>query len=503
MTSDARHRRELDLLTIGTERDDPDDRARSWSEDLRTVVRRGEGVSAGLAEAIRSAARSGALRAGVRMPSSRALAEDLGVSRNTVTEAYTQLVAEGWLATRQGSGTWLADRAGDGPDVAPIDIGSRLEEIASFRYSFEPGSPDVSAFPREAWAAAARRALLAAPSRSLGYIDSRGDPGLRHTLAEYLGRVRGVVCHPEQVVVCSGFTQALAVLSRVIASRRGVLALEEQRHWHHTVVVHTAGVRTLTLPLDEDGADVARLPSTSATAVLLTPAHQYPSGARLSTARRRAVIEWARTSGGLIVEDDYDGEFPDPRGRHRALQGLEPGHVAYCGTVSKTLAPGIRLGWVVAPPVWVGEIVRTKRNLDQQAGVLTQLTLDDLITSGEYDRHVRRSRLAYRRRREALASTVRMAAPWADIQGGIGGLHVVLTWSDRPGMPTVEAVQDSCARLGVSPPPALTRFGPVPAGRAGVVIGFATPAEHEFRGALAALASALRAAAAEAGPAEV
>ena len=361
---------------------------------------------AGLESALREAVRSGRLVPGTRLPASRQLAADLGLSRNTVADAYGQLIAEGWLAARQGAGTYVAGGTIPPPGSA---AGPAVIPDRRVRYDLRPGLPDLAGFPRSAWLAAARRALTSAPAAALGYGDPRGLPELRTALAGYLSRARGVTVTPDRVVVCSGFAQALELLCEVLRSRGARrLAVEGYGQRQHGQLAEAKGLRVTTLPVDDGGAVVDALGG--AEAVLLTPAHQFPLGVALAPRRRRQVTGWAAQAGALVIEDDYDGEFRYDRQAVGALQALAPESVAYAGTASKSLAPGLRLGWLVLPAGWrttwwpQGQARRFSSGLDQ-------LTLAEFITSGAYDRQVRHARLAYRRRRDTLIAALRREAP--------------------------------------------------------------------------------------------
>ena len=274
----------------------------------------------------------------------------------------------------------------------------------------------MSAFPRQAWLAATRKALIAAPAEALGYSDPRGRPELRQALAGYLARARGVQVTPDRVVVCSGYTQGLALLCQVLRARGAkVLAVEAVGQETHRNAAVASGLAVDPLPVDSHGAVISQLGR--AEAVLLTPAHQFPYGAALAPQRRHQVIDWATTTGGLILEDDYDGEFRYDRQPVGALQALAPEHVVYGGTASKSLAPGLRLGWLVVPAGLVDEIVAVKDLTDRSTSSVDQLTLAEFIRSGGYDRQVRRSRLAYRRRRDRLVAALQRHAPDVGITG--------------------------------------------------------------------------------------
>jgi GntR family transcriptional regulator / MocR family aminotransferase len=448
--------------------------------------RPGHQVRARLETALRDAARTGRLAPGTRLPSSRALAADLGLARNTVAEAYAQLVAEGWLTARRGSGTAVAERA------APSDPPVLPEPAAPGRrprYDLRPGSPDLSLFPRPAWLAAARRAINAAPSSALGYADPRGRPELRDALAGYLARARGVRADPDHIVICAGFTQGLALLSQVLRARGvGTLAMEACGQPSHRELVQASGLALALLPVDGSGAAVAQLPGRAAGAVLLTPAHHFPLGAALAPQRRTEAIGWARATGGVVIEDDYDGEFRYDRQPVGAMQALAPGQVVYAGSASKSLVPGLRLGWLALPAGLAGEVAAARTMADRQGSAFDQLTLAEFIRSGQYDRQVRRARLAYRRRRDRLVATLRQQAPRLRVTGIAAGLHALLE------LPPGSAEDDLVARAarhglaveGLAPycPPGHTR-GPA------LVLGYGTPPEHAFTGALARLCAVL------------
>jgi GntR family transcriptional regulator/MocR family aminotransferase len=458
---------------------------RTWAisgVDLHVDLDRSR-IRAELEASLRGAVSSGRLAAGTRLPSSRSLAVDLGIARNTVAEAYSQLVAEGWLTARQGSGTRVADRV-----AAPGRVTSLVEPSAGNpRYDLRPGSPDVSAFPRAAWLRAARRALGQAPFAALDYDDPRGRPELRTALAEYLARARGVRASPDHILVCSGFAQASWLLCQALrAGGARTLALEEYGLPEVRATAAACGLAVRTLPVDADGARLEF--AGDAAAVLLTPAHQFPLGVPLAPRRRAEAVDWALAGGRLIIEDDYDGEFRYDRHPLGSLQAHAPDHVVYAGTASKTLAPGIRLAWLVVPPAFVEPLVQAKTLADRHTGVIDQLTLAELIASGAYDRHVRRSRLAYRRRRDRLIAALGRRAPKARVSGIAAGLHALVTLP--PGRTEDSVIADAAERgVAVS---GLAGFGDRLAQHPpALVVGYAKPPEHAFTGAVARLTAAL------------
>ncbi|MGX1271913.1 MocR-like pyridoxine biosynthesis transcription factor PdxR [Streptomyces phaeoluteigriseus] len=459
--------------------------AKSWATlgvDLH-LEPAGPGVRRGLTDALREAVRSGRLAPGTRLPSSRTLAADLGIARNTVAEAYADLVAEGWLTARVGSGTSVADRA----VLPPTDAARAPRERHRPAYDLRPGTPDLASFPRAEWLKAARRALTAAPDEALGYGDPRGRVELRTALAGYLARARGVRTDPGRVLVVAGFAHGLQVLGKVLRAR-GVrtVAVESYGLDEHVQRLAAAGLRTVPLPFDRLGTDPDGLDD--AGAVLLTAAHQFPMGVPLHRDRRAAVLDWARRTGGLVLEDDYDGEFRYDRQPVGALQGLDPGHVVHLGTASKSLAPALRLGWAVLPPGLTEQAAEAKGGIDT-CGVLDQLTLAEFLTSGAYDRHVRSARLRYRRRRDALVTALAEHAPDAHVTGIAAGLHAVV------GLPpgTEQSVLQAAAWQGLALH-GLSRFRHASARTApldALVVGYGTPPDHAWRGALDALCRVL------------
>ncbi|MEV4785782.1 PLP-dependent aminotransferase family protein [Streptomyces tuirus] len=443
----------------------------------------GPGLRRGLTDALREAVRSGRLAPGTRLPSSRALAADLGIARNTVADAYADLVAEGWLTARQGSGTRVTERQ----VVPPSGTAHHPRALTRPAYDLRPGSPDLASFPRAEWLKATRRALTAAPDQALDYGDPRGRPELRAALAGYLSRARGVRADPERIVVCAGFAHGLKLLGTVLRARGArTVAVESYGLDVHRRILAASGLRTTVLPFDRLGTDPGGL--AAAEAVLLTPAHQFPMGLPLHRDRRTAVVDWARRTGGLVLEDDYDGEFRYDRQPVGALQGLDPDRVVYLGTASKSLAPGLRLAWMVLPPGLAEETAAAKGGVDT-CGVLDQLTLAEFLTSGAYDRHVRATRLRYRRRRDALVAAVAARAPQARVTGIAAGLHVLLRLPPGTEQSVVQAAHwrglalHGLARYTHPAAPA----DPVDA----LVVGYGTPPDHAWSGALDALCAVL------------
>ncbi|MER8036365.1 PLP-dependent aminotransferase family protein [Streptomyces hydrogenans] len=390
-----------------------------------------------LQEALREAVRSGRLTAGTRLPSSRALAQDLGVSRGLVTEAYEQLVAEGYLRSDRGSGTWVGGAVRTeqtAPSPGPHGLAAPAAPGSGTVADFRPGTPDLSLFPRAAWAAAQRTVLSELPHSALGYPDPRGLPELRSALAAMLSRRRGVVADPDRLVVCSGVAQAATLLGFVLRARgHHDVGVEDPGSPEHSRLFAATGLDTLWLPLDEEGLRPDPLARSGTRAVVVTPSHQFPSGIAWSAERRGMLLEWARSVDGYVCEDDYDGDFRYDRAPVGALQGLDPERVVYTGSVSKSLAPGLRLGWMVLPASLVEEIVERKRTMDLGHPALDQAALAHLVTSGGYDRQLRRCQRAYRERRDALLAALDEHFPGTTATGIAAGLHVIACLPARYG----------------------------------------------------------------------
>lgn len=403
--------------------------------ELDRAVRRP--LRAQLEDGLREAVRSGRLPAGARLPATRGLASDLGVSRRLVVDAYAQLLAEGYLLARRGAGTFVADAAG--VVAAPV-----LEpEARTPAFDFFPGYPDLASFPRRAWLRAVRETVREAPDRAFGYPDARGTPELRRALAEHLRRVRGVAADPQSIVVCSGAAQGFVLLARALGGPR--IAVEDPGLPPYRAILAAQGASLVPLAVDRQGACVHELSALAeregrVDAVLVTPAHQSPTGVALAPLRRAALLEWAGKLGGVVIEDDYDAEYRYDRSPLAALQGLAPDRVVYVGTVSKTLSPALRLGWLALPPRLVGSVVEQKSLADHGCPTLDQLALARLFQSGAYDRHLRQARRRYRVRRDALVRAVSRHIPGARVTGLAAGLHAIVRLGrEVEGIPLVEA----------------------------------------------------------------
>jgi GntR family transcriptional regulator / MocR family aminotransferase len=391
-------------------------------ELLLTVTRDGpRTLGAQIEDALRQAIRDGSLKAGTQVPSTRDLARQLGISRRIAVDAYSQLAAEGYLSLRQGAR----------PRVADVEVASNVAarpegEEKPPRFDFRPAMPDVAAFPRAAWLRSVREAIKSITDYDLGYGDPRGMEPLRTALAGYFGRVRGVVADPARIVITSGYSQGLNVVCRALGAER--IAIEDPSNLLQREIASRAGLQPIKARVDDDGIVVDELPP--AGAVVVTPAHQHPTGVLLSPERRAALIAWLRENDAIAIEDDYDAEFRYDRPAVGALQGLDPERVIYAGSVSKTLAPALRLGWLVVPSQLVERVTAEKMLADRGTSRIDQLAFADFLARGELDRHLRRMRATYRARRDALVAAVSEHLPDAEILGIAAGLHATVRLPD-------------------------------------------------------------------------
>jgi GntR family transcriptional regulator/MocR family aminotransferase len=393
--------------------------ARGRSEPLRAQVIR----------ELRSAVQSGRLTPGSPLPSTRALAADLGVSRGLIVEAYEQLSAEGYLNAQRGSATRVAMRTPDeaGPRAGRAVSERSLSARQIIRYDFRPGIPDVSLFPRRAWMRALRSAWAERSALVLDYPDPHGVESARVALAAYLNRSRATVADPGRIVMCTGFAQAARLICEALRLR-GVrrIAVEDPGHAEECADIRAAGLELVPVPVDEDGLCVDRLFSIDAGAVLVTPAHQYPTGVVLSPERRAALLAWTARNSAFVLEDDYDAEYRYDRAPVGALQGLLPERVVYIGSASKMLAPALRQGWLVLPSELIDEVRQAKLSADRGSPALEQLALAAFLDAGELDRHLRRTRVIYYRRRDALVAALRSHMPHLEMRGVAAGLHLLV-----------------------------------------------------------------------------
>jgi GntR family transcriptional regulator/MocR family aminotransferase len=375
-----------------------------------------------LTEQLRQAVRDGRLPAGSALPSTRALAFRLGVSRGVVSDAYEQLVSEGYLVARQGAATRVRPLP---PAAAPRP--PAVSRQRTTLYDLVGTSPDLSIFPRRQWLAAVRHVTQGLPDDELGYPkDPRGAEALRFPLASYLARVRGISADHDQVLITQGFTQGLALTCRVLA-RRGArrIGIENPSDNDQWETVHRNGLEPVAISVDEDGLDVDQLEGLNPDAVLVTAAHQFPTGAVLAPARRVKLAAWAHRNDRIVIEDDYDYAYRYDRDPVGTLQGLAPQNVVHIGSVSKLLAPGLRLGWAVAPRALAGELATERFAHDSGHQAIDQHAFAHFLTSGELDRHLRRSRQIYRGRRDKLIETLTARIDGGSVEGIAAGLHFV------------------------------------------------------------------------------
>ena len=463
-------------------------------------------LRAQLEGSLREAIRGGRLHAGERLPSSRELARTLGISRGMVQECYGQLLAEGYLTSRTGSATRVADvsgqQAGDQPAAGPAVVSPSAPSaprqppepplIADFR----PGVPDLSSFPRADWAWAVKQACTEVASADLGYGDPHGSAVLREVLAGYLRRVRAAAVSPARMIVSTGFAQGINLVLRALARQGGVtcVAFEDPGYGSaqadETVRAALAmGIRVSYVPVDEQGLVVSELAASGAHAVVVTPAHQSPTGVVLSPARRQALTDWARRGGGYVIEDDYDSEFRYDKEPVGALQGLAPDQVFLLGTASKALAPAVRLGWVHAPAPLASAVAAEKEMSDRGSCTLDQLALATLLTTGRYDRHLRRMRTVYAARRAALTDAFARHAPRVQLTGLAAGFQAVaLLPPGADEMAVIAATRDRRVGLhGIGD----YRSNPDAAAPPALVMGFGNVRERAIEPAIAAVADLL------------
>jgi GntR family transcriptional regulator/MocR family aminotransferase len=463
-----------------------DDRTNSvLAGELLIELRRDAGVPLHrqIESSLRDGIRSGRLRLGTSLPPTRTVAADLNVSRGVVVEAYQQLVAEGYLTSRTGGYTQVAA----GPETGPAPAAPK--PAAALRIDFGYGRADVSHFPRTAWLRSIRTVLTEAPNERFGYLSGHGVPELREALADYLNRVRGTAADPGNVVICNGYAQGISLVLQVLAKAgaKRIVVEDPSSDDDCRPLAAAAGIDVVGVAVDRDGIRVDELDRVEADAVILTPSHQWPTGAVLSAEARAGVLRWARRCGALVVEDDYDAEHRYDRAPIGAIQGLAPDQVVYAGTASKTLAPGLRLGWLLVPAHLVGDVVAAKVTADRGSPVIDQLAFADFLARGEFDRHLRRMRPAYRRRRDALLAALEKYTPELEPAGIAAGLHLV-AW--LPPELDETALVDAARRRGIGVyGVAPYRLGSTSPG--GLIFGYATLSERAIAEGIALLAEAI------------
>jgi GntR family transcriptional regulator/MocR family aminotransferase len=410
--------------------------------EILLSVARGGGRTLGaqIEDQLRRAIREGALRDGTELPSTRDLARQLGVSRRVVVDAYAQLASEGYLNLRQGARPRVSENAA----VVRAAAAESVPAPARLRFDFRPSRPDLSAFPRASWLRSLRTALATMTDAELGYGDPRGATVLRSALADYLGRVRGVVVEPERVVVTSGYAQGLALVCRALAAAGAKrIGMEDPSNLDDQAIVTGAGLEAVPIGVDGDGLRVDELARLAPDAVIVTPAHQQPTGVVLSRERRLALVAWLRERGVVAIEDDYDAEYRYDRAAVGALQGLAPEQIVYAGTTSKTLAPALRLGWLVVPDSLLEAVTDAKLVADRGASRIEEYAFADFLARGELDRHLRRMRARYRKQRDALVRALADELPEAVITGISAGLHATVQLPDGSD---AEAIRQEAGR---------------------------------------------------------
>jgi GntR family transcriptional regulator/MocR family aminotransferase len=445
----------------------------------------------------RQAILRGTLRARERLPSTRELAEQLQVSRTAVVLAYEHLLAEGFVAGRAGSGTYVAEalrarqpggrasprkvklsRFGSAAAAAATIVDIPGKQAAALRYDFAYGRSDVATFPFEAWRRTLLRHARKTPGRELDYGPAAGSLALRHAISVHLRRSRAVVCEPSQVIVVNGSQQALDLIARVLIDRGDRVAIENPNYQGTREVLRAAGARLLPVPVDRDGIDPARLPA-DARVAFVTPSHQFPTGVVLPLARRMALLDWARHNDALIVEDDYDGEFHYGAQPLESLQGLDTeGRVLYVGTFSRTVFSALRIGYLVVPQSLVATFTSAKWLCDRHTATLEQEALAEFINTGVYERHLRRVRRRNTARRDVLRDSVgRYLGDRVEITGEGAGAHVVL-WPRKRVAESM--VVDKAAARGVGIY-GISRYFLTKPARAGWMLGFSRMKEAEIR----------------------
>ena len=452
--------------------------------DLLVTIDRGARVPLHrqIETSIREAIQSGRLRIGTSLPASRTIAADLGVSRGVVVEAYQQLVAEGYLTSRAGGYTQVAiEPEPDEPTACtPTGPGPHID--------FGFGRANVSQFPRSAWLRSIRSVMAETPNERFGYLDGHGLPELREALAAYLNRARGTAVRPEHLVVTNGYAQGIGLMVKVLAQvGRRRLAVEDPSDNDLPAVAAASGVGLVGIPVDDDGIRVDLLQRSGADAVVLTAAHQWPTGGVLSPEARAAVLRWAQATDAIVIEDDYDAEFRYDRAPIGALHGLAPDRVVHAGSVSKTLAPGLRLGWLAVPPSLSDLVAAAKYAADRGSAVIDQLAFADFLARGEFDRHLRRMRPIYRRRRDTLTSALREHAPDLRPAGISAGIHVVAWLPHDLDEDTLvaAAAKRGVGVYGVRP------FRLAPSEQGGLIFGYSSLPEHLLAEGVVLLAEAI------------
>jgi GntR family transcriptional regulator / MocR family aminotransferase len=457
------------------------------------------GLTGWLADGLRAAIIDGRLGAGTSLPASRELADDLGISRGVVVEAYQRLKDEGLVSAGPGTGTKIlpyrpATERPPAPEP-PVRLGVRAPGLLPLRWreavalDLSPGVPDLSGFPRAAWLRAERHVLTHASVGDLGYPDLRGVGWLRAELAGWLARTRGLRAHPDDIIVVTGVAQALTLLAQRLRDGGATeVAVEDPGSRGSRDLFEYWGLRAVPIRVDEDGLRSADLHGTGLPAAVLTPAHQFPTGVVLAPERRRDLLDWAASTGGLIIEDDYDAEFRYDRAPVPALHASAPDHVAYAGSTSKTLAPGMRLGWLIPPHRMHADLLTAKHAADLGSPALPQMVLARLISNGDLEQHIRQVRKRQRTRRDALLAAAREHLPHARVRGVAAGLHLLITFPGL-GMPDTE-IAERILEAGVLVHPLSWHCQGDE--EPGIVLGYAAYTPDQLSDAVRRVASAVR-----------
>jgi GntR family transcriptional regulator/MocR family aminotransferase len=444
-----------------------------------------------LTSSLRDAIRIGRIPVGSALPPSRQLAADLHCSRWVVTEAYEQLVAEGYLEARVGSGTRVRLR----DHLHPGAKAASAAAAPSLRYDLTPGLPDFRAFPRSGWSRSVHETIATMRASDLDYQETGGHPRLRQVLSEYLGRVRGAVVQPENLTVTSGILDGLTVLLRsLVAAGRERVAIEDPCWRRLVAAAQTTGLHVTPIEVDAEGMQTGDLSDVAVDAAIVAPAHQFPTGMVLTPERRVLLLEWARAADGLVLEDDYDAEFRYDRRPVGVLQGIDPSRVALFGSLSKTLAPGVGIGWMVTPARWTDRVRQSETRLTGPS-IVEQLALARFMETGGYDRHLRALRRGYRTRRDLVVRSVARQLPQCKLFGAAAGLHVLM---GLPAGVTGEAVVAQLAGRGIklldlrscSVGQKRGRAGDLP--REGVVFGYGNFADTEVDAVVGEIARAVQ-----------
>jgi GntR family transcriptional regulator/MocR family aminotransferase len=446
-------------------------------------------LGAQLEAQLRRAIRDGTLHRGSPLPSTRELSSQLGVSRRITVDAYAQLAAEGYVLLRQGA----QPRVADVTVVPSAEVANTVTDPpASVRFDFRPSRPDVSSFPRTAWARCLREAVTDISNEDLSYGDPLGVEPLRSSLAAYLGRVRGVVAEPRCVVVTNGYLQGLGLVCRALAVRGARrIALEDPSSPEEPLIARRAGLEPVHVPVDELGIRVDALERADVDAVVLTPAHQHPTGVVLAPERRTSLVAWLRSRGAVAIEDDYDAEYRYDRPAVGALQGLDPERVVYSGTASKVLAPGLRLGWFVVPSGLLDAVREEKLLADQGSPRIEQLAFSSFLERGDLDRHLRRMRARYHARRDRIIESLAAELPEAVVRGIAAGLHVTV---ELPAGDDESAIRHEAASRGIVLS-SMSDYTTAPADApTTLILGYSQMTENRIPVGIAELAAAVRAA---------